>query len=844
MKTLYKHYLRVSTLLLLLCTSAFAYGGGVTIEKTINLTVGGTTTINPWSVVKSNTSGFSCISTKVMSVSDNTALSVSTGSTTKTSYPKLYESTGYSEGFYSTYKVQGLKAGSYTLNAYVYCTKREGYMPTTHVIGDYFVLYHVVVKEAPKVVSISIPNNLSLTVGDSYTFTPVISETGANTTLTWSSSNPSIVSVNNAQIKALSPGSSVITCTASNGVKAQCVVTVNPIYVTNIKLSKNEIDIEEGSRYNLYTTISPENATSKEVKWISSNENVAYVGTTGTVVGISSGYCNITAKATDGSNKSASCLVHVYKNVYTESITLDTTYIEIIKGEKITLKPKVTPSDVTNASLSWQSSNTSCATVDDKGIVTGLNEGTTDITVTTCDGTNLSASCSVKVKRNKYQILYKVNDEVYKTDSCLYGQQISVPEIPTLTGHTFKEWDNLPTTMPAYDIEVEARFTINTYTITYYLDDGFYKRDSIQFDDVISLAANPEKEGYSFSGWSKDSSTANEGIIDDLEDLLGSNILLTCRANDIPERMPAHNITLYGYMCINTYLLTYLVDGMTYRTDSVTFGMDITPIEAPIKQGYTFSGWQNVPDKMPAHNVTITGSFIEDGTGADSTALDNVIYINKVEAYTGQQLQLPINMKNTAAIRGFQFDLYLPEGVSVMKNNKGRILGSLNSERLPEEDEHTLTISEHSDGSIRFLCGSQYDDTFTGYDGEIITLSLQISDNMADGDYPVILRNIKLTETDISKFYEVSYLKSILTVSSYILGDINADGKIDVSDYIGVANHIMGNTPNGFIYGAADVDKNGSIDVSDYIGIANLIMTGTIYGNKSQSRVSIKGIIE
>lgn len=98
----------------------------MTIEKTINLTVGGTTTINPWSVVKSNTSGFSCISTKVMSVSDNTALSVSTGSTTKTSYPKLYESTGYSEGFYSTYKVQGLKAGSYTLNAYVYCTKREG----------------------------------------------------------------------------------------------------------------------------------------------------------------------------------------------------------------------------------------------------------------------------------------------------------------------------------------------------------------------------------------------------------------------------------------------------------------------------------------------------------------------------------------------------------------------------------------------------------------------------------------------------------------------------------------------------------------------------------------------
>lgn len=838
-KLLSNRYLRVSTLLLLLCTCNFVFGS-VTIEKTIYLTVGGSTTINPWSVVNSSTSGFSCISTKVMNVSDNTALAVSTSSTTKTRYPTLYQTTGYSDGFYCTYKVQALKAGSYTVNTYVYCTKREGYMPTNYIIGDYFVLYHVVVTEAPKVVSITIPNSLSLTVGESYTFTPIISETGASTTLTWSSSNPSIVSVNNAQIMALSQGSSVITCTASNGVYAQCVVTVNPIYITNISLNQTDIAIEEGSRYNLYATISPENATNKEIEWISSNENIAFVGTTGTVVGISSGYCNITAKSMDGSNKSASCLVHVYKPVLAESIMLDRSSVEIIKGEKITLKPTVTPSNVINTSFVWQSANPSCAIVDDKGIVTGVNEGSTDITVTTCDGTNLSASCAVKVKRNKYQILFKVNGEIYKRDSCLYGQQIIVPEIPTLTGHTFKEWKDLPMTMPAYDIEVEAIFTTNTYAVTYYLDDSFYKRDSIRFDEVINLAANPEKEGYSFSGWSKTSSTVHEGIIDDLDWLLGGG----STSNSIPERMPANDLTLYGYFYINKYLLIYKVDGEIYQKDSVLYGADIVPIDAPIKQGYTFSGWQNVPDKMPAHDVTITGSFIDESTGTDFSDWDNVIYIYKVEACSGQQFQLPIQMKNTAAIRGFQFDLYLPEGVSVVKNNKGRILGSLNGERLPEDDEHTLTISEQTDGSIRFLCGSQYDDTFTGSDGEILTLSVQISDNMTDGDYPVILRNIKLTETDISKFYEVSYLKSILTISSYILGDINADGKIDVSDYIGVANHIMGNTPNGFIQGAADVDGNGSIDVSDYIGIANLIMTGTIYGNKSQSRVSLKGITE
>lgn len=63
-----------------------------------------------------------------------------------------------------------------------------------------------------------------------------------------------------------------------------------------------------------------------------------------------------------------------------------------------------------------------------------------------------------------------------------------------------------------------------------------------------------------------------------------------------------------------------------------------------------------------------------------------------------------------------------------------------------------------------------------------------------------------------------------------IPGDINGDGKVDVSDYIGIANNIMGNTPNGFNERAADVDNNGIIDVSDYVGVANLIITGNIYG--------------
>ena len=229
-----------------------------------------------------------------------------------------------------------------------------------------------------------------------------------------------------------------------------------------------------------------------------------------------------------------------------------------------------------------------------------------------------------------------------------------------------------------------------------------------------------------------------------------------------------------------------------------------------------------------------------DELDTDISKLSNVIYASQAEVKTGAEETLSLRMKNTAAIRGFQFNLTLPEGVTAVKSAKGKIQASLSSGRLPEDDEHTLAVSEQEDGSLLFLCGSQYDETFTGSDGEVLTLKVKVAEDMADGDYPLVLTNIKLSETDISKYYEVERVKSTLTVSSYMLGDINGDQKVDVSDYIGVANRILGSTPQGFIEKAGDVDENGVIDVSDYIGVANIILTGNVYGNTTATRAMKK----
>ena len=129
------------------------------------------------------------------------------------------------------------------------------------------------------------------------------------------------------------------------------------------------------------------------------------------------------------------------------------------------------------------------------------------------------------------------------------------------------------------------------------------------------------------------------------------------------------------------------------------------------------------------------------------------------------EVDLPICMDNTAAIRGFQFDLYLPDGMTPVKTAKGKIVAALTSARLPEDDEHTLTVAEQADGSLRFLCGSQYDETFTGTSGEIATVRVSVA-GLSDGEYPVTLKAIKLTETDITKCYEVPEMVTTLTITT------------------------------------------------------------------------------
>jgi hypothetical protein len=169
----------------------------------------------------------------------------------------------------------------------------------------------------------------------------------------------------------------------------------------------------------------------------------------------------------------------------------------------------------------------------------------------------------------------------------------------------------------------------------------------------------------------------------------------------------------------------------------------------------------------------------------DLTGKDNVIYVSPVTAKAGETLKLSVCMKNTAEIRGFQFNLYLPDGVTIALNPKGKEIVSLNTERRDEFDEHTLSVKKQEDGSYMFLCGSLSEDVFLGNDGEIISVTLNIPTDMASGVYPLKIVNQKLTENDISKYYETELVETTFTVSDATsVKEVNAEGVKADSKYL------------------------------------------------------------
>ena len=197
-----------------------------------------------------------------------------------------------------------------------------------------------------------------------------------------------------ARVTGVSNGNAKITVSTGNGYKAECIVTVET-KIIGITVSPNETEVEVGSTVTLTATKKPSIGSTEGLVWSSSNNRVAKVNDDGVVTGIAQGTVTITIKSSSGLVKTKAKVTVVQSPT---GITLDKNKVALdMSGTKTTkLNATIQPSNANrNTGITWNSSNTGVATVDQSGNVTAKANGTTTITATTQNG--YTAQCSVTV---------------------------------------------------------------------------------------------------------------------------------------------------------------------------------------------------------------------------------------------------------------------------------------------------------------------------------------------------------------------------------------------------------------------------------------------------------------
>ena len=241
-------------------------------------------------------------------------------------------------------------------------------------------------------------NTLSIKVGGTSNLTANISPSNAtNKNVTWSTNNSSVASVDNGTITGLSAGTAIITVTTVDGsYSATCAVNVS-VGVTGVSLSAHSLTLKNGNTYTLGYTITPNNATNKNVTWSTNNNAIVSVSSTGLITAKSVGQASISVVTTDG-NFIDSCVVTVEEVVTTVSVTgvtLSANSLSMKVGETSNLTANISPSNATNKNVTWSSNSTTVANVNN-GIVTANSAGQATIRVRTEDGGYMD-SCVVTV---------------------------------------------------------------------------------------------------------------------------------------------------------------------------------------------------------------------------------------------------------------------------------------------------------------------------------------------------------------------------------------------------------------------------------------------------------------
>lgn len=691
--------------------------------------------------------------------------------------------------------IKGLNVGSAKL--YFEC---HYWIDGNYRTFDYYFDISILYDGGPTYLNVS-PTSITLEVGETCR---IVSEQGEVAGWNWfTTDDPNVATVTRdsqdvyltyGTITAVSPGTTYITVHNMRDMEASCKVTVNgaPIEPTSITLSDSWITLYEGETRQLSYELLPADATTtltwkevpQEMVYVSGNNGVCDTGhyeflsridvsENGLVTAKKAGFSSV--RVTTSNGLTASCLVTVSKRtVELTALTLEGNFTLNV-GESKQLSYTLTPDDA-ETQLTWTSDNENVVSVSQDGTVTAVASGSATITVTSDNG--LSASVIVTVNRTQ---------EVYWDDpeNTLYFNNKSM-DVCTKRGFDLPVYmkNNVEVSQIQFDLHLPEGFEVVCLPIDFGND--WYlvtlNHDLLTNSDHQVSVAKQENGAMRVVIFSPSNKTITldcttsplVNIFLKLDDNVSEG---TVQAYIDNIEMATPNADKYKTTIISEeHQINFMVcvsgsgdadrDGRVTVNDLTltvqgilgTAGSEFNEVAADMDG----DGMVSVTDIAALVNLILTQEAEEEeqtagakpcGMGEEDEEDDDV-QIVPFTIRPGEEKEIEVNIESKANdYCQAQMDIVLPEGLSIVTNNGEPCVapGSLVAFSQQNGYSHSVLAAERQNGTVRVVCFSMTNRTFAASQGSVAKLTVKADDNMAAGDYLLLMNNVELSRPDATK---------------------------------------------------------------------------------------------
>lgn len=496
---------------------------------------------------------------------------------------------------------------------------------------------------------------------------------GYDRELTWASSSPSVVKVDQSGVvTGVSLGAATISATTELGVVGSALVTVKS-EASGVTLNRSELTLQVGFTDLLTAAVVPADSTDT-ITWSSSRKEIATVDQNGVVTGVSPGTAAISARADSG--QTAYCLVTVRSAaVPVSSVKLDASERIMTLGDCVQLAASVLPENADDRRLSWTSSD-SCVAVSATGVCTALSMGTATITATS--GNGLSDSCLIKVISASGPSVVLSGGSVYKD----YPGQVkaSIVQNPGITAYKFTVQYDPEIATPTEIVpnpEFGGHFTTNLADAERDALNVLWYSDSAVTEDGELFTVTFEQNASAQAGAATEVSLRYGNR--DICDADGNYIALYTGSASLTVEKPLpgdvyedRDVTVY-----DLHLLSRYVTGLETFTERQRRIGDVNQdsqvdIKDVVRLAQYLVGWHDVElasvDRVPAARSKVRAASTARTRAVTAEDSSVTLKIDSSAVNGSQEAYLPVSMEESANIAGFRFQIgYDPDEVEILE---------------------------------------------------------------------------------------------------------------------------------------------------------------------------------